>query len=70
MIYDAIIKNIDKVEITPRLIKKIRLENDLTQSQAAKLVHAATRSWQCWESGSRAMNKAIFELFLIKLTEK
>lgn len=38
----------------------------LTQSQAAKLVHVHTRTWQNWEAGKTKMHPAAYELFLLK----
>ena len=47
-------------------IRSARAEAGLTQTQAAALVYHGLRSWQHWEAGERAMQPAIFELFLIK----
>jgi len=52
---------------TPQQIKQARLDSGLTQTQAAKLVHAGLRTFQHWESGNRTMSKSNWELFIIKL---
>lgn len=56
---------------TPEQVKKARVEADLTQAEAAKLVHvgAATR-WSEYESGKHAMSLATWELFLIKTRQR
>lgn len=53
----------------PAEIKTERLAAGLTQTQAAKLVHASLKTWQNWESEtgeSRKIPLASWELFLIK----
>ncbi len=50
----------------PHTIRACRMLEELTQAQAARMVHVATRTWQQWEAGHRAMHPAFFELFLIK----
>lgn len=58
---------------TPTQIKQSRLEAGLTQKQAAKLVYSTTRTWQNWESTgpeNRKMHPAIYELFIIKVSNE
>lgn len=47
-------------------ISAARLAADLTQAEAANVVHADVRSWQRWEGEERRINLAAWELFLIK----
>ncbi len=52
----------------PEKIKEARANAKLTQTQAAGLVLAKSyRTWQGWESGSRAMPACAWELFLLKI---
>ena len=51
---------------TPEQIKKSRLNAGLTQAQAAAVIHKKLLAWQRYESGDRAMDYALYELFLIK----
>lgn len=51
-------------------IRAAREECNLTQSEAAELIHCTMRAWQQWESGERRMHPAFFELFEIKVTRK
>lgn len=56
---------------TPAEIRAARIAADLTQSQAAALVHASLNTWQQWEapvgsSSARQMHPASWELFRIK----
>lgn len=56
---------------TPAEIIKARKDAGLTQSEAAALVYAGYRAWQCWEApeeskAHREMPPGLFELFLIK----
>lgn len=39
---------------------------EMTQTQAAELIHCHYRAWQQWESGQRGMHLAMWELYLIK----
>ncbi len=43
---------------------------NLTQHQAANVVHVSQRTWQQWELGKRRMHSAFWELFLIKTNYK
>lgn len=47
-------------------IRAKRERHKLTQTEAAKLIHSALRSWQQWEAGDRPMHAAFWELFRIK----
>jgi hypothetical protein len=49
--------------------KTLGLEKDMTQTEAAIIVHGKLRAWQDWEGGQRDMNPAVFELFLIKTAQ-
>ncbi len=51
---------------TPEQIKKARKDAGLTQTQAADLIYKSCRAWQQYEKGDREMDKALFELFMIK----
>jgi DNA-binding transcriptional regulator YiaG len=48
-------------------IKAARKKANLTQAEAAELVHALERSWRYWEAGSVHMPTGLWELFLIKI---
>ena len=50
----------------PDVIKLGRNAAELTQSQAAQLVHVTPGAWQKWELGKAKMHPAIFELFMLK----
>ena len=52
---------------TPEQIKQARAAAGLTQTQAADLIYKSCRAWQQYEKGDRAMDKALFELFMIKV---
>lgn len=54
----------------PATIRAARKAAGLTQTEAARLVHASLRSWQDWEGGRRKMHPAIWELFCLKLSRK
>lgn len=47
-------------------IKAARVKANMTQTEAAAVVHSQTRAWQRWEAGERAMSPAYWELFQIK----
>jgi len=52
---------------TPEQIKQARLDAGHTQKQAAETVHRADSArWREWESGRFRMDKAVWELYLIK----
>lgn len=54
---------------TPAQIKRRRLREDLTQTEAGALIYCALRTWQQWESGDAEMHPAFWELFTLKTTE-
>ena len=51
---------------TPTQIKDARQAAGLTQTQAAGIIYKKVLAWQRYESGDRAMDAALYELFLIK----
>jgi len=51
---------------TPDQIKQTRKDAGLTQTAAALLIYKTCRAWQQYEKGDRAMDLALFELFMIK----
>ena len=57
---------------TPEEIRAARMAAGLSQTAAARIVHASLRSWQQWEAGDNRMHPGLFELFQIKTktTEK
>lgn len=48
---------------TPQQIRAARLAGDLTQAAAAELIYCKPRAWMDWETGTRNMHPAFFELF-------
>ncbi len=50
----------------PAVIRQTRLFYELSQAQAARLVHVSTQTWSQWERGLRTMHPAFLELFRIK----
>jgi len=52
--------------VKPAQIKESRKDAGLTQTQAAALIYKSCRAWQQWEAGDRKMDRALWELFLIK----
>lgn len=55
------------VSPTPEQIKQARMEAGLTQTTAGQLIYKSCRAWQQYEKGDRAMDLALFELFIIKV---
>ena len=56
----------------PAEVRAARIAAELTQTEAAALVHTSCRAWQQWEAkpgtpGHRAMHPAFWELFEIKI---
>lgn len=51
----------------PREILEARLAANLTQTQAAEMIHSTLRTWQDWEAGIARMHPGLWELFLTKL---
>ena len=47
-------------------VKRARERAALTQLEASRLVYVRLNSWQRYESGTREMHPAIWELFLMK----
>ncbi len=50
----------------PTHIRSARLAAGLSQSAAASVIYRTLRNWQQWELGERRMDRALWELFLIK----
>lgn len=48
------------------VIKLGRNAAELTQAQAAQLVHVTPSAWQNWELGKTKMHPGVFELFMLK----
>ncbi len=53
---------------TPTQLRRARELHEMTQKQAAALIHATERAWQSYEGGQRKMPKAAWELFQIKVS--
>ena len=51
-------------------VREMRLQAELTQAEAAKVVHVSTRTWQKWEGATRRMHPAMVELFEIKTASR
>jgi DNA (cytosine-5)-methyltransferase 1 len=47
-------------------IRAARESAQLSQTDAAALIHASLGAWQKWEQGDRRMHPAFWELFRIK----
>lgn len=54
----------------PQQIRERREAAQLTQSEAASLVHVGLRAWQKWEGEERGMPPGAWELFCIKTEER
>lgn len=54
---------------TPAEILEARQKADLSQEEAARLVHSVRNAWQQWEYGDRKMHPAFWELFQRKVKE-
>jgi DNA-binding transcriptional regulator YiaG len=52
---------------TPAQIRMVREQAGLTQTEAARMVHAGLRAWQHWEMGDRTISLATWELFTLKV---
>jgi len=52
---------------SPDEIRTARDAAGLTQTDAAELVYRTKRNWQQWEGNERAMDVALWELFLFKI---
>lgn len=55
---------------TPTDIRAARKAAGLTQTAAAELIYRRLRTWQDWESGTAAMNPAMWELWQLKTRQK
>lgn len=56
------------LEPTPENLRAVRMAAELTQSQAAALVYLGNVTrWSEYERGARRIDRARWELFLIKL---
>ena len=51
---------------SPADVKSARAAVGLTQTQAAALIYKKLLAWQRYESGDRAMDRALYELFMLK----
>lgn len=54
----------------PADIRSARDAAQLTQTEAARLIHSTLRAWQDWEAGKRRMHPAMWELFQAKLIQR
>lgn len=63
---DASMKN--KIDYIPTAhdVKRGRERAGLSVLQASQLTHRSVRAWQHYESGTRVMDSAVWELFLLK----
>ena len=52
-------------KILPSQLQALRAAARLTQTVAAKMVHASMRTWQQWEAGNRQMPPAATELWCL-----
>jgi len=51
----------------PAQICRARRAAELTQREAAALLHTTDRVWRQWEAGDYAMHPAFWELFNVKV---
>jgi transcriptional regulator with XRE-family HTH domain len=51
--------------VKPEQIKSARLQANLTQDQAAKVVGCAKMTWWKYEKGMHAMRPALYRLFCL-----
>ena len=56
-------------EEMPQVLKELRGQSRLTQSEAANLCLSTLKEWREWESGRERMHPAIFRTFLRALVE-
>lgn len=47
----------------PEQLKRLRLDNDLSVSEAARIVGISDRSWQRYESGQRKIPQGVVDDF-------
>lgn len=48
-------------------LRRVRAIAGLTQAQAADVIGVSERAWQQWEAGERQMQRAFYELFMLKV---
>ena len=53
--------------MTPKRLKALRAKHGLTQSAMAELIHCHRVSYARFETGTRKMSPALYELLTIKL---
>jgi len=53
----------------PESVRAARRAAGMTQAEAAELVYRTERNWQQWEGGERAMDPALWELFILKVNK-
>ncbi len=51
---------------TPAEVRAAREAANLSQTEAAALIHCTRDAWSKWESGTREMHLAFWELFAVK----
>ena len=51
----------------PAEIRAARKAASMTQTEAAKLVYSALRTWQDWEAGTSPMHPGLWRLFQIEV---
>lgn len=51
---------------SPGAVRNARTQAKLTQEECASMIEVSPRAWQHYESGSRLMPAASWELFLLK----
>ena len=56
-------------EEVPQVLKELRRQSNLSQSEAAKLCRSTIKEWRDWESGRERMHPTIFRTFLRALVE-
>ena len=53
----------------PESVRAARRSAGMTQAEAGELVYRTERNWQQWEGGERAMDPALWELFILKVNK-
>jgi hypothetical protein len=51
---------------TPAQVVAARNKMGHTQTAAGEMIYRTQRCWQCWELGTRAIDRGLFELYLFK----
>ena len=54
-----------QANVSPHQIRAARKAANLTQREAADLVHVSVDAWRHWEHGIRPINRTAWELFKI-----